>query len=110
MARLTVDIDREKLRTWLTVKGLTMVEVSERMGASRAYLGNIINGQANMSNTAYKALCAALEVPENTFKKQPPAIIQGELLEAEPPEQLNEICKHLAEISEKLDKLLELWR
>lgn len=110
----TVNIDRAKLAAWLTRRKISHAEMSSRIGAGYSYISGVLCGQFEISVPYYKALCAELEVPEDTFmipeQTEQPVQFQAELLEAAPPEQLDEICKHLSEISAKLDKIIDSWR
>ena len=99
------NLDTEKLRAWMRHRKLTAAQLSQKIGASANYMSNVLCGNTRMSVTAYKALCAALEVPEDTFTLP------------ETPEQPqtftatleSEIMERLDRIEHKLDKLLEIW-
>lgn len=105
--RQTVDLDKRKLRAFMQARRLTASELSEQIGASRSYIANLLNGSTRMSMTAYKALCAVLEVPKDTFTIQetPEQPETGTLAS----NQLYEIADRLDKIEQKLDKLLGLW-
>lgn len=102
----TIEIDAPKVRAFMERRGMTAVQLSEEMGACRAFISNVLNISGRMSKTAYKALCAVFEVPEDTFTKQQPPEVITEMLEAAPDA---EIMERLDRIEHKLDKLLEIW-
>ena len=102
----TIEIDAPKVRAFMERRGMTAVQLSEEMGASRAFISNVLNPSGKMSKTAYKAMCGVFQVPEDTFtKQQQPEVFTAEL-EAVPD---NEIMERLDRIEHKLDKLLEIW-
>lgn len=103
------NLDTEKLRAWMQHRKLTAAQLSRKIGASANYMSNVLNGNARMSVTAYKALCAAFEVPEDTFTlpetpEQPQTFTAT--LESVPD---SEIMERLDRIEHKLDKLLGIW-
>lgn len=102
----TVELDVPKLRAFMERRGMTMAQISEEMGLCRQYISNVFRTSRKISLTAYKALCAVFEVPEDTFKKQPPPEVFTEELEAVPDA---EIMERLDRIEQKLDKILGLW-
>lgn len=101
----TVELDVPKVRAFMQRRGMTAVELSEEMGASRAFISNALNTSGRISATAYKALCAVFEVPEDTFTKPQPETFT-EVIEAVPDA---EIMERLNRIEQKLDKILGLW-
>ena len=101
------NLDTEKLRAWMQHRKLTAAQLSRQIRASVNYMSNVLNGNARMSVTAYKALCAAFEVPEDTFTlPETPEQMFTATLESVPDA---EIMERLDRIEQKLDKILGLW-
>lgn len=105
-AQKTVELDVPKARAFMQRRGMTAAEVSAEIGASNAYMSNVLNGNARMSMTAYKMLCTVFEVPEDTFTKPEQPQTFTATLESVPDA---EIMERLDRIESKLDKLLGIW-
>lgn len=101
----TVELDVPKVRAFMQRRGMTAVQVSQEMGASSAFISNALNTSGRISATAYKALCAVFEVPEDTFTKPQPETFTA-TLEAVPDA---EIMERLDRIEQKLGKILGIW-
>lgn len=126
----TVSIDGAALREWRGKQKITAAQLGEKVGLSAKHINNIEAGISVPSVVAYKAIIAALNVPDGTFllpDKEPEQPEQMQLLEAEPPEELQKmvyelqeircgaeydtkrICAYLDSIESMIGKMLEIW-
>lgn len=65
-----VKIDTGALRAWIASDGMTLQEVSGRIGRGKSYLANVV-ARGSMVESAYKMLCNVFCLPADAFIPAP---------------------------------------
>ena len=86
-SRNVTKVDSDKLKEYLTKKGINANRLSEEMGCSRNFISQVIRAKS-VTTAYYKLLCLNLDVDEGYFLlKEEPKVEPAQTVQTEQTEQ-----------------------
>lgn len=99
----TVDIDGQKLRTYLHNAGKTMEQLSLEINAGKGYVSKAVS-EGRINPVHYKMICITLGVPETLFKRteEPKPAPEEKPKDSNPEPAQDEVMEMLKRINRNL--------
>ena len=97
----TVDIDGQKLRTYLHNAGKTMEQLSLEINAGKGYVSKAVS-EGRINPVHYKMICITLGVPETLFKPEPKTVPEEKPKDSNPEPAQDEVMEILKRINRNL--------